>query len=359
MPVSVPGTGIPSWCQAPESGAWHHALHRESRSVDSAAGRHPREKGCTVAPATFGLFDHIEDIPGTPTHRCSRIGSISSRWPTREALPATTWPSTTAPISAWLRTRRWCRRRVAGDEEHQAGTDGEAAPAAPSGRDHRRPLRGRPADRRALRLRGRPRRRADRALLVRRASGRTHRIASPTSSGSSADALATGEISSENSAYYDFPTMPLPMKPIQEPIPFWYPGRPVTAGRHGMNLIWPGVIDQETYDLYAETWHKHKGDTIRVDGTNSEPRVGCVMVLAISENERRGTRHRTSRHGGPPSAHARSCTIRPSRALAGGVRHGARPASPHPEPLRGRPSRPARALPTRSRSALPPSSRPG
>ncbi len=75
------------------------------------------------------------------------------------------------------------------------------------------------------------------------------------------------------------------MKPIQDPIPFWYPGRPVTAGRHGMNLIWPGVIDQETYDLYAETWHKHKGDTIRVDGTNSEPRVGCVMVLAISENE--------------------------------------------------------------------------
>ncbi len=99
------------------------------------------------------------------------------------------------------------------------------------------------------------------------------------------DALSTGEISSENSKYYDFPTMPLPLKPIQEPVPFWYPGRAVTAGRHGMNLIWPGVIDQDTYDLYVETWHKHEGEEARVDGPNSKPRVGCVLVLALSEDE--------------------------------------------------------------------------
>ena len=79
--------------------------------------------------------------------------------------------------------------------------------------------------------------------------------------------------------------MPLPMKPIQDPIPFWYPGRPVTAGRHGMNLIWPGVIDQETYDLYVETWYKHKGERARADGPNSKPRVACALVLALSENE--------------------------------------------------------------------------
>jgi alkanesulfonate monooxygenase SsuD/methylene tetrahydromethanopterin reductase-like flavin-dependent oxidoreductase (luciferase family) len=99
------------------------------------------------------------------------------------------------------------------------------------------------------------------------------------------DALASGEMSSENSKFYDFPTMPLFTKPIQNPIPFWYPGRPATAGRHGMNLIWPGLIDQETYDHYVETWHKHKGDTIRVDGPDSKPRVGCVMMLAISDDE--------------------------------------------------------------------------
>ena len=96
------------------------------------------------------------------------------------------------------------------------------------------------------------------------------------------DALATGEISSENSKYYDFPTVPMATRPVQDPIPFWYPGSPGTAGRHGMNLMWPGPIDQASYDVYVEKWHAHRGETHRVDGPNSVPRVGCTMVLAIA-----------------------------------------------------------------------------
>ena len=100
------------------------------------------------------------------------------------------------------------------------------------------------------------------------------------------DAFATGEISSANSAYYDFPTMPLSTKPVQNPIPFWYPGSPVTAGRHGMNLMFAGPVDQRAYDLYVETWYKHKGDTIRVDGPDAQPRVGCTMLIAIAPTEK-------------------------------------------------------------------------
>ena len=99
------------------------------------------------------------------------------------------------------------------------------------------------------------------------------------------DAFATGEISSENSKYYDFPTIPMSTKPVQDPIPFWYPGNPVTAGRHGMNLMWPGPIDQASYDIYVEAWNAHQGDTHRVDGPNAAPRVGCTMVLAIAPTE--------------------------------------------------------------------------
>ena len=99
------------------------------------------------------------------------------------------------------------------------------------------------------------------------------------------DALATGEISSENSKYYDFPTVPMATRPVQDPIPFWYPGSPGTAGRHGMNLMWPGPIDQASYDVYVEKWHAHRGETHRVDGPNSVPRVGCTMVLAIAPTE--------------------------------------------------------------------------
>ena len=49
--------------------------------------------------------------------------------------------------------------------------------------------------------------------------------------------------------------------------------------------MWPGPIDQASYDLYVETWHEHRGDTLRMDGPNSEPRVGCTMVLAIAPTE--------------------------------------------------------------------------
>ena len=49
--------------------------------------------------------------------------------------------------------------------------------------------------------------------------------------------------------------------------------------------MWPGPIDQETYDTYVETWHKHKGDTLRFDGPDSKPQVGCAMVIAIAPTE--------------------------------------------------------------------------
>jgi alkanesulfonate monooxygenase SsuD/methylene tetrahydromethanopterin reductase-like flavin-dependent oxidoreductase (luciferase family) len=101
-----------------------------------------------------------------------------------------------------------------------------------------------------------------------------------------ADALRNGEISSEQSEYYDFPTIPLSTKPFQEHIPFWYPGNPVTAGTHGLNLMWPGPIDQASYDVYVESWHAHKGERIRLDAPDAEPRVGCTMLLAIAPTEK-------------------------------------------------------------------------
>jgi alkanesulfonate monooxygenase SsuD/methylene tetrahydromethanopterin reductase-like flavin-dependent oxidoreductase (luciferase family) len=100
-----------------------------------------------------------------------------------------------------------------------------------------------------------------------------------------ARALRTGEISAEGSKYYDFRTMPMATMPVQEHIPFWYPGSPVTAGRFGLNLMWPGPISQEAYDLYAETWHAHAGDDVRLEAPGAGPKVGCTMVMAIDPDE--------------------------------------------------------------------------
>ena len=100
-----------------------------------------------------------------------------------------------------------------------------------------------------------------------------------------ARALRTGEISSDESKYYDFRTMPMATMPVQERIPFWYPGSPVTAGRFGLKLMFPGPIPQDAYDLYVETWHAHRHDPIRLDGPDDRPTVGATMVVAIDRDE--------------------------------------------------------------------------
>src|SRR6201999_3349877 len=86
-------------------------------------------------------------------------------------------------------------------------------------------------------------------------------------------ALATGEISSEGSRFYEFPTMPMSTRPFQERIPFWYPGNPVAAGQYGLSLMWPGKIEQAAYDQYVQAWHRHKDDELRLDGAEAAPRV--------------------------------------------------------------------------------------
>lgn len=100
-------------------------------------------------------------------------------------------------------------------------------------------------------------------------------------------AFATGEISAEESKYYDFRTMPMSTMPVQRHIPFWYPGSPVTAGKFGLNLIWPGPISKEAYDLYVDTWNAHRNDAVRMDAPGSAPRVACTMLLAIDEQSDR------------------------------------------------------------------------
>jgi alkanesulfonate monooxygenase SsuD/methylene tetrahydromethanopterin reductase-like flavin-dependent oxidoreductase (luciferase family) len=96
-------------------------------------------------------------------------------------------------------------------------------------------------------------------------------------------ALRTGEISAEGSKYYRFRTMPMATMPVQPHIPFWYPGSPVTAGRFGLNLMWPGPISSEAYDLYVDTWNAHRHDEIRLESPGAAPRVACTMLLAIDD----------------------------------------------------------------------------
>jgi alkanesulfonate monooxygenase SsuD/methylene tetrahydromethanopterin reductase-like flavin-dependent oxidoreductase (luciferase family) len=86
--------------------------------------------------------------------------------------------------------------------------------------------------------------------------------------------------------HYTFPEIEVNLSPFQEPNPpMWYPGNPVTAGKFGLSLVWPGPIPQDAYDLYVNTWNQYKGSAIRADGPDDMPRVGTSELLGISHDE--------------------------------------------------------------------------
>jgi alkanesulfonate monooxygenase SsuD/methylene tetrahydromethanopterin reductase-like flavin-dependent oxidoreductase (luciferase family) len=86
--------------------------------------------------------------------------------------------------------------------------------------------------------------------------------------------------------FFDFPPCNVTVTPFQKPNPpFWYPGNPVTAGRYGMNLMWPGPIPAEAHDAYLAAWDRHKGDATRFDAPDAEPRVGTAMGVVVNESE--------------------------------------------------------------------------
>jgi alkanesulfonate monooxygenase SsuD/methylene tetrahydromethanopterin reductase-like flavin-dependent oxidoreductase (luciferase family) len=98
--------------------------------------------------------------------------------------------------------------------------------------------------------------------------------------------LRTGRVDPEGGKHYSFPPIDVSMTPYQQPNPpFWYPGNPVTAGRLGLNLIWPGPIPQEAYDLYVQNWNEFAGAPVRADRPGSTPRVGVVDLMVVSHDE--------------------------------------------------------------------------
>ena len=84
--------------------------------------------------------------------------------------------------------------------------------------------------------------------------------------------LRTGRVDPTGGKHYSFPPIDVSMSTYQQPNPpFWYPGNPVTAGRFGLNLMWPGPIPQDAYDLYVQTWHEFAGGPVRAEGRGRSP----------------------------------------------------------------------------------------
>jgi alkanesulfonate monooxygenase SsuD/methylene tetrahydromethanopterin reductase-like flavin-dependent oxidoreductase (luciferase family) len=100
--------------------------------------------------------------------------------------------------------------------------------------------------------------------------------------------LRTGRVEGTGK-HYQFPEVEVTVSPYQHPNPpFWYPGNPVTAGKFGLNLLWPGPIPQDAYDLYVKTWNDHIGSPIRADAPGSTPFVGTSELLGVGDTDAEG-----------------------------------------------------------------------
>jgi alkanesulfonate monooxygenase SsuD/methylene tetrahydromethanopterin reductase-like flavin-dependent oxidoreductase (luciferase family) len=91
----------------------------------------------------------------------------------------------------------------------------------------------------------------------------------------------------EGREHFSFPPCNVTLTPHQQPNPpFWYPGNPVTAGRYGMSLMWPGPIPADAHDAYLAAWDRHKDDQVRFDAPGAEPRVGTAVGFVANESEK-------------------------------------------------------------------------
>jgi alkanesulfonate monooxygenase SsuD/methylene tetrahydromethanopterin reductase-like flavin-dependent oxidoreductase (luciferase family) len=87
--------------------------------------------------------------------------------------------------------------------------------------------------------------------------------------------------------FHRFDHLPMYLRPLQQPYPpLWYMRNPVTAAMEGMHTIIVGSLDGLAVAVprYREAWEQHQGVGVtNVQG--EEPMVGLVVHLVIAETD--------------------------------------------------------------------------
>jgi len=87
--------------------------------------------------------------------------------------------------------------------------------------------------------------------------------------------------------FYKFDHLPMRLEPVQKPYPpFWYMRNVETAAMEGMNTIIVGSLDsfEANVKRYHEVWEEHQGvGALTIQGT--EPKISLVTHLVIAETD--------------------------------------------------------------------------
>jgi alkanesulfonate monooxygenase SsuD/methylene tetrahydromethanopterin reductase-like flavin-dependent oxidoreductase (luciferase family) len=102
-------------------------------------------------------------------------------------------------------------------------------------------------------------------------------------------ALRTGLANDEltyQGQFYGFDRVPMRLRPLQQPTPpFWYMRNPETAAQNGMNCIVVGSLDtlQANVMRYRRLWAEHNPGPLTVQGR--PPMIGLVVHMLLAEDE--------------------------------------------------------------------------
>ena len=136
--------------------------------------------------------------------------------------------------------------------------------------------------------------------------------------------------------FYQFDRVPMRLRPLQQPTPpFWYMRNPETAAQNGMNCIIVGSLDTLEANVvrYQRLWKDHNDGPLSAQGR--PPLIGLVVHILLHESEEKAVAEAL------PAAQAYGWNLRAPRRLEAerrGLSQFARPAAPDG----ARPQAPAR-----------------
>ncbi|HVN02053.1 MAG TPA: LLM class flavin-dependent oxidoreductase [Caulobacteraceae bacterium] len=99
--------------------------------------------------------------------------------------------------------------------------------------------------------------------------------------------LAKDELTHEG-RFYNFDRVPMRLRPFQKPTPpFWYMRNPETAAQNGMNCIVVGSLDvlEANVVRYRRLWREHNPGALTAQ--QREPMIGLVAHMLLDEDEKR------------------------------------------------------------------------
>lgn len=100
------------------------------------------------------------------------------------------------------------------------------------------------------------------------------------------EGLSHGELSYEG-RFYRFDRLPMYLRPLQEPYPpLWYMRNPVTAAMEGMHTILVGALESlpAAVARYRAAWEEHQGPGARTR-QGQEPMIGLVVHMVVAETD--------------------------------------------------------------------------